>query len=132
VNREEFNRFRDAEYDRIVKINEEKGHDYAGEADVLSNFREAAVRLAIPQEKVWAVYADKHWQAVMTFCREGQVASEPIEGRLHDVILYCFLLLGLLEDKNQAEAKAANPMRGVAAGSSRAAGDLHVERRDPA
>ena len=67
--------------------------------DALSNFKDAAYRLGLTPEQVWSVYADKHWQAIMTFCGKGQVESEPIEGRLRDVILYSFLLLGLIEEE---------------------------------
>lgn len=90
--------FRDQHYGLIVDINESKGKDYAGDADALANFKDAAEGLGITPEQVWAVYAHKHWSAVMSFVRNGDTASEPIEGRIHDLILYGFLLLGLIED----------------------------------
>lgn len=101
--RHEFRELLDEVHQKCVELNETKGHDYAGDEDALSNFKEAAARLGIEKEKVWAVYADKHWQAVMTFCSQGQVESEPIEGRLLDVILYCQLLLGMIRE-DQAHA----------------------------
>lgn len=99
MERARFTALRDAHYEEIAKINDAKGQDYAGSEDALANFKEAAKRLGLEPEQVWAVYADKHWSAVMSYCKHGQVESEPIEGRLHDVILYCFLLLGLVEEK---------------------------------
>lgn len=89
-------------HETIIGINKQKGHDYAGEEDALGNFKNAAARLGLTPEQVWAVYSDKHWSAIMTYCREGQVESEPIEGRIHDIILYGFLLLGLIEEKKRA------------------------------
>lgn len=88
----------DREHQKIVEINRSKGHDYAGDDDALSNFKSAAARIGLTTEQIWSVYADKHWCAVMTFCKDGRVESEPIEGRLHDIILYCYLLLGLIEE----------------------------------
>jgi hypothetical protein len=103
-------------FQTLTEINRTKGHDYAGEEDALANFKRHAAELDLRPEQIWAVYAAKHWDAVITYCREGDVASEPIEGRLHDVLLYCFLLLALLEEEKQlAQIKAATPIPGEGA-----------------
>jgi len=102
MRRENFLGMMEEEFQKMTELNEQKGHDYAGDEDALSNLKEAAERLGITPEQVWAVYADKHWSAVMTFCREGQVASEPIEGRIRDIMVYGMLLLGLIEDGKKA------------------------------
>jgi hypothetical protein len=99
MNRQEFLDLLDREYTTIRRINEVKGHDYAGDEDALSNFKVQAVETGITPEQVWHVLCNKHWSAVQTFVREGAVQSEPIESRLRDVILYCFLLMGLIEEK---------------------------------
>lgn len=104
MDRTEFLAMVDEDYKAIRKINEAKGHDYAGDDDALANFKQQGVALGLTPEQVWGVFAGKHWAAVMTFIREGDVASEPIEGRIHDVILYSFLLLGLIREK-QPEVK---------------------------
>lgn len=102
MNREEFQALMQRHYETIVDTNSKKGADYAGDQDALASFKKAAERLGLTPEQVWAVYGDKHWSAIMTFCREGDVKSEPIEGRIIDVILYGFLLLGLIEEKKGA------------------------------
>lgn len=89
----------DEHYSSITEINRTKGHDYAGDDDALKNFKDQAAQLGLTPEQVWGVFAGKHWAAICTFIKEGDVKSEPIEGRIHDVILYCFLLLGLIEEK---------------------------------
>jgi hypothetical protein len=101
MTRDEFLAMMDGDYQAIVGINRTKGHDYAGADDALSNFKRHAAELGLTPEQIWAVYGSKHWDAVITYCREGQVQSEAIEGRLHDVILYCFLLLGLVREERQ-------------------------------
>lgn len=98
MEREAFSEFRDGHYAKIAEINDKKGKDYAGDDDAMANFKQAALQLGVTPYVIWAVYAHKHWSAVMSFCKEGQVESEPIEGRIHDCILYLFLLLGLIED----------------------------------
>jgi hypothetical protein len=102
MTRDDFLKFMAANQEKIVALNRTKGHDYAGEEDALDNFKRHAAELGLAPEQIWAVYASKHWDAIMTFVRKGDVASEPIEGRLLDVILYCHLLLGLIaEGKDQ-------------------------------
>lgn len=98
MNRQEFGILRDAAYKQIASINDVKGHDYAGDEDALANFKEAARQLGVSPYVIWYVYFHKHWSAIQTFLKEGDVASEPIEGRIYDAILYLFLLLGLIQD----------------------------------
>jgi hypothetical protein len=108
MNRQQFSEFRDQHYDAIAAINAKKGKDYAGDDDALANFKAAAEAFGMTPFQVWAVYHHKHQSAIDSFIKNGQVESEPIEGRIHDAILYLFLLLGLIEDE-----KPADPTRGM-------------------
>jgi hypothetical protein len=101
MNRGDFQTLMEDTFLRLKALNKTKGHDYAGDKDALANFKSAAQRLGLSSEQVWAVYADKHWSAIMTFCKEGQVESEPIEGRIDDAILYLFLLKGMVAEKGE-------------------------------
>lgn len=101
MNRTDFLALMDRHFAAITEINRTKGADYAGDQDALSNFKRHAEHLGLTPEQIWAVYGSKHWDAVITYCKTGAVKSEPIEGRLHDVILYCFLLLGLIDEANR-------------------------------
>ena len=101
MDRTEFLALLDREHQTIVEINTRKGHDYAGDDDALANFKRQAAALGLKPEQVWAVFAGKHWEAVMTYCREGEVQSEPIKGRIHDIILYSYLLMGLVDEKDK-------------------------------
>lgn len=97
LSRDAFQELMRETFDQLLHINDTKGHDYAGEANALANFEEEAAVLGVDPETVWAVFAGKHWRSIMTFCKEGDVQSEPIRGRVHDLIMYGFLLLGLIE-----------------------------------
>ena len=99
MTRDQFLSMMHDDFEKVVKINETKGHDYAGEEDALRNFKEQAVEAGITSAQVWAVLFGKHLKAIQTFVREGDVASEPIEGRIHDGIPYLFLLLGLIREE---------------------------------
>ncbi len=88
------------------KILAAKGHDYtqgdAKSADPLlrlKNFIRNGERLDLPPEKILAVYLFKHIDAIETFLRMGDVASEPIETRLYDGINYLLLLYKLVKWK---------------------------------
>jgi hypothetical protein len=93
----------DATFDEIRRLRTTKGKDYSrGEEDTLSNFKRHAEALDITPFHVWAVYASKHWDAIMSFCKYGQVESEPIDGRIDDALTYLLLLKGLIEDERKA------------------------------
>jgi hypothetical protein len=85
-----------AECDRLLTV---KGHDYTqGESTGsddharLKNFYRNAAKLGLPARKVLAVYLAKHLDAIETFLKNGQVESEPIEGRICDAVNYLLLL----------------------------------------
>ncbi|RLC39729.1 MAG: hypothetical protein DRH51_06665 [Candidatus Coatesbacteria bacterium] len=68
-----------------------KGHDYqCGSDDVLANFKRIAERLSLSPLEVWAVYFLKHIDAILTFVKKGEVASEDIEGRFNDARNYLY------------------------------------------
>jgi hypothetical protein len=100
MTRDEFQELMGKHYDQIVAINSAKGHDYAGDEDALANFKLAAARLGMKPMQIWGVYISKHWSAIETYVKEGAVKSEPIEGRFHDLILYAFLGLALIEEND--------------------------------
>jgi hypothetical protein len=113
----------DASYARMKKKFFEKATDYGTDGDVLADFKDEARDLEVSWFKVWHVFGYKHWRAVTAFARRGQVESEPIQGRIEDVIGYQFLLLGLIEDA-KAEVSDFDPAHrvgGVDALSSRLA-----------
>lgn len=101
---EQFRQMMREELERLVALNETKGRDYAGEDDALRNFRQHAGELGIAPEQVWAVFASKHWDAILSAVRhvgdDGYQPSEPVEGRVLDLILYLFLFLGLQRDED--------------------------------
>lgn len=76
-----------------------KGGDYADHSDIFDNFRRHARTLDVNPELIWAVYASKHWDAIMTYVRTGKVQSEPILDRLRDLRNYVDLLAAHLSEK---------------------------------
>lgn len=111
MNRAEFQKLVGEQWDRIVEINNTKGHDYAGDDDALANFKADEERLRKileahgPHFLKWYIYFEKHYSAVMTFLEEGDVKSEPIDGRIDDVLLYLLLLSGLIHEEREKKSE---------------------------
>ncbi len=81
-----------------------KGREYAGSADRLANFKRNAELSGVDPLTVLHVYMAKHWDSFSTYVRDMQAKqprelSEPIEGRLHDLINYAVLAVALIQDK---------------------------------
>lgn len=93
-----------------------KGGEYAGDSDRLANFRRNGEALGLPMETVWAVYAAKHWDAVMQFIKDWHTGKErkrlePIEGRVDDLLVYLLLFKAMLQERNpQPHPLAGDPI----------------------
>jgi len=100
MNTSEFNEIVKSSRNRQDVLLKKKGGDYTRhDPDRLSNFKRLAKDLDLPTIKVWAVYAGKHWDAIMAFIKTGKAESEAIEGRFDDLHNYLYLLEGILEDE---------------------------------
>ncbi|MBV9125656.1 MAG: hypothetical protein JO112_20085 [Planctomycetes bacterium] len=78
-----------------------KNADYTqgtAQRDRIAHFREAAKDLELPMLKVWQVFVRKHWAVIQKVANGGHAESEPIDGRINDVINYMVLLGAILDD----------------------------------
>jgi hypothetical protein len=87
-----------AEINRLLVV---KGGEYANSEDRLANFKRGAALTGATPLQVLFIYMSKHYDAVASFVQssaKGQTrpSSEPIEGRLDDLINYCLLAKGLI------------------------------------
>ncbi len=80
--------------DKVLGV---KGHDYTQGGDRLKNFDRNAERLGLPSRTVLAIYMLKHFDAIETYLKAGEVKSEPIEGRIVDAINYLLLLYKMIK-----------------------------------
>lgn len=103
MTRDEFTKLMNETFAEIKELHESKGREYAGDEDSLDNFKRHAKNLGLKPEHIWAVYASKHFDAIISYVRNGGVLSnESIEGRIDDLILYALLLKGIVKEKGQA------------------------------
>jgi len=78
-----------------------KGEAYSGKEDKLGNFKRVAQFLGLTSEQVWATYFHKHLDALSSYLRGEYKDSEPIKGRIEDLINYLFLLSAILEEQGK-------------------------------
>lgn len=85
-----------------------KGNDYTvGSKDRLFNFRRVAEFTGLTMEQVWSVYFAKHIFAVFNYVKSGgKSESEPIEGRLNDVINYTLLMYKIVQEREREKQKS--------------------------
>lgn len=88
----------------ITNLAKLKGGEYSGDVDRLMNFRRNGTALGLPMETVWAVYAAKHWDAIMQFVKDQQIGTtrqrlEGIEGRVDDLLVYLLLFKAMLQER---------------------------------
>jgi len=77
------------------------GKEYTREdPDVLKNFKRIGRDLKLPMEAVWAVYFQKHADAIMNYCSNGGKvhSDEPIRKRIQDARNYLMLLAARVEE----------------------------------
>lgn len=81
-----------------------KGREYSVGDDRLANFKRGAEMTGAHPLQVHLIYMSKHWDAWSTFVKETvsgdgpRPRSEPIEGRLDDIITYAILAKALLAE----------------------------------
>lgn len=91
--------------DEIRRLLVVKGGEYAGDDDRLANFKRGAELTNCTPLQVALIYLSKHYDAISTYVRDEAAGtlrprSEPITGRLDDIINYCILMKALIEEKD--------------------------------
>lgn len=95
-------------FDTVMKLSSLKGGEYSGDDDRLLNFRRNGAALGLRKETVWAVYAAKHWDALMQYIKDQQYGKdrqrlESLEGRCDDLIVYLLLFKAMLQESQDAK-----------------------------
>jgi hypothetical protein len=106
---EEFDAVTERIWVQVKRMRDTKGKEYAKTADRFDNFNRLSAKLGLPRNKVWQVYFQKHLDAVESYIENGKAySSEPILGRIVDLITYLTLLGGMIEeDQKPSVAKVA-------------------------
>lgn len=89
--------------DKCIKILETKGDDYTiGTGDRLHNFKTVAEFTGMFPEQALGIYLYKHMSAVYAYIKTGKKnESEPIEGRIADVVNYMLLFYKMVQERKR-------------------------------
>jgi hypothetical protein len=103
MNQKEFTALVDQTISSTAALLVSKGEEYAGSTDRLANFKRGSALTGATPLQVAFIYASKHYDALATFVRKDgakipQQLSEPIEGRLDDLINYCILMKAIISE----------------------------------
>lgn len=107
MNQDDFHKLVSATVQETARLLISKGEEYAGSEDRLANFKRGAELTGTSPLQVALIYMSKHYDSIATFIRKDaagyeQILSEPIEGRLDDLINYCYLIKALIVEKKNA------------------------------
>lgn len=96
-------------FQECLGVLRDKGADYSGNEDALSNFKINAKRLGMTKYQVWLIYFMKHIDSVCNSIKDNpenpQVHSEPLGGRVTDIINYAAILQCMLEEDSYDDGK---------------------------
>jgi hypothetical protein len=106
VRLEEFRLLRNRFQEDCADVLFAKNKDYASDQDVTANFKRLADRLGVSPMVIWSVYFTKHIDAILSYVKNGQAASEPIDKRFVDAANYLVLGMALIGEE---EKKIASP-----------------------
>jgi hypothetical protein len=113
MDRSQFNRIFDATVLELRNLLKVKGGEYANE-DVLANFKRGAALVGVNPLTCLFIYMSKHYDAVATYVKDKQTGqdrprSEPILGRLDDLMNYAVLAKALIAEEAGVEVKSWEP-----------------------
>lgn len=107
MDRQAFTQIFDATILELRTLLKVKGGEYSGSEDVLANFKRAAANTGAEPLTCLFIYMAKHWDSFSTYVRDKQTKqdrprSEPILGRLDDLINYAILAKALIAEQEGA------------------------------
>lgn len=99
---------------RIDKTRMEGQKEYAhDEENAFANFDRLAEELRLDRKKVLWVYAMKHKDGIASYLNGHTSQREDVTGRLLDLIVYLFILWGMIQAEEEAQLEFES-MRGLA------------------
>tara|TARA_A100001515_G_scaffold144858_2_gene150421 strand:+ start:742 stop:1065 length:324 start_codon:yes stop_codon:yes gene_type:complete len=102
----EYKKLRDKFIAETLKLSDEKRVEYTEgnhNDNILWNFENIAKELGLTPMQVLSVYLNKHISSLRNFFKDGKEYSEPIEGRVSDMINYLLLMVAMLSKYKKRE-----------------------------
>lgn len=91
---------------RAEKLFATKNAEYGDKADILANFRRLSALQGVPMSTAWFFLAGKHIDTIAQYVKDvrenkSRARSEPIRGRIDDLVVYSLLLLAIVAEENR-------------------------------
>ena len=86
-------------FDEVTRIRNAGQQEYARDLDnVFANFERVASFISESKEKVLLTYMIKHIDGLCAYADGHHSQREDVRGRLTDIIVYCILFWGMVEE----------------------------------
>lgn len=86
--------------EEIMFLGRQGQKEYARTADnAFANFERTAEDLDLDRKQVLWVYAMKHRDGIASYIQGHKSQREDVRGRINDLIVYLFLLRGMIEEQ---------------------------------
>lgn len=105
---EEFENFQNRLLEEVKQMGSTKGKEYAFKhEDRFQNFNEDAEEMGIDRLLCAWIFTNKHIRSLRSYIRnKSTFSTEPIRGRIIDIIVYLILIAGMIEEEeNKNEEK---------------------------
>ena len=106
MNKKEYDKLRTKFIEETLSLSDTKRIEYTEgnhNDNVLWNFDSISSNLGIAPIEVLSVYLSKHISSLFSYFKTRKTYSEPIEGRVQDIINYLILMVAMIErDKKKS------------------------------
>ena len=90
--------------DKITTTRDAGQKEYARDVDnVFANFERVASFVGINKEKALLTYMIKHVDGLCAYADGHHSQREDVRGRLTDIIVYCLLMWGMVEENESSK-----------------------------
>ena len=89
-------------FKEVLRVRDAGQTEYArNRSNVFANFERVATFTGISREKALLTYMIKHIDGLCAYADGHRSQREDVRGRLTDIIVYCLLLWGMVEDNDE-------------------------------
>tara|TARA_R110000824_G_scaffold69417_1_gene178946 strand:- start:2345 stop:2683 length:339 start_codon:yes stop_codon:yes gene_type:complete len=104
MNKETLHDLMDFIFGEVTRIRNAGQKEYARDLDnVFANFERVASFIGETREKALLTYMIKHVDGLCAYADGHNSQREDVRGRLTDIIVYCILFWGMVEDNKNSQ-----------------------------
>lgn len=92
---------REVFHNEILDLRKQGQKEYASDEDAFANFKLEAKECGVDLKIVLWIYAMKHKRGIASFIRGHKSQREGVRGRINDLIVYLFLLRGIIDEEEK-------------------------------